>query len=369
MQPLPPPETTTNSIALIGPDDVGKTTIGSLIAANLGQPFDTHRMMQIATKEPEYNDDVASNHYSADGITSWYRYLLPMSLTALERDLSPSGVVEVNGWYCDPNDVELFDRFRVVLSRFDHVVFLTPSVDVDRAYRTIQLRKQPLINGIPFSEHFITHPSNRALAKHVVYTKGKSPEETRDEILAVIDPESAPVIFIGPMGTGKSTQGRLVSEALGRKQVPLDSVRWNYYPQMGWSKETEASIREVVGFPGVYRYWKQFEIQSVERIVAENPEAVIDFGAGQSVYEDRAYFERARAVLDPIKNIVLMLPSEDVEESIDILNLRRTITIHGVDASRYILGSDAHKSLANFLFDTEGLSPEECALAIIDRVK
>ena len=31
--------------------------------------------------------------------------------------------------------------------------------------------------------HFVAHPSNRALATHVVYAAGKKPEETRDEIL------------------------------------------------------------------------------------------------------------------------------------------------------------------------------------------
>ena len=34
-----------------------------------------------------------------------------------------------------------------------------------------------------FDVHFVTHPSNAALAKHIVYTQGKTPEETRDEIL------------------------------------------------------------------------------------------------------------------------------------------------------------------------------------------
>jgi hypothetical protein len=36
------------------------------------------------------------------------------------------------------------------------------------------------------NEHFVRHPSNYALAKHVVYTKNKSPVETCDEILSLL---------------------------------------------------------------------------------------------------------------------------------------------------------------------------------------
>jgi hypothetical protein len=33
------------------------------------------------------------------------------------------------------------------------------------------------------NEYFITHPSNRKLAKQVIYTKGKTPEQFCTEIL------------------------------------------------------------------------------------------------------------------------------------------------------------------------------------------
>ena len=33
------------------------------------------------------------------------------------------------------------------------------------------------------NEYFVRHPSNYRLAKLTVYTEGRSPEETRDEIL------------------------------------------------------------------------------------------------------------------------------------------------------------------------------------------
>ena len=42
-------------------------------------------------------------------------------------------------------------------------------------------------DGFDFHEHFVKHHSNHDLAKFVVYTKEKSPEETRDEILSLIE--------------------------------------------------------------------------------------------------------------------------------------------------------------------------------------
>jgi hypothetical protein len=35
-------------------------------------------------------------------------------------------------------------------------------------------------------EHFLRHPSNLRLAKHVVYTQGKTPAETSAEITALL---------------------------------------------------------------------------------------------------------------------------------------------------------------------------------------
>jgi len=39
-------------------------------------------------------------------------------------------------------------------------------------------------DGFDFHEHIVKHHSNHDLATRVAYTHGKSPEETRDEILS-----------------------------------------------------------------------------------------------------------------------------------------------------------------------------------------
>jgi hypothetical protein len=53
----------------------------------------------------------------------------------------------------------------------------------DESIAVLHRRGTPIINGMEANQFFITHPSNRKLATLVVYTKGQTPEETRDEIL------------------------------------------------------------------------------------------------------------------------------------------------------------------------------------------
>jgi len=40
--------------------------------------------------------------------------------------------------------------------------------------------------GFNWNEYFVKHPSNYELAKFTVYTKGKTPDETCDEIIRML---------------------------------------------------------------------------------------------------------------------------------------------------------------------------------------
>jgi hypothetical protein len=81
-------------------------------------------------------------------------------------------------------DAALFARVRTVLEPFPNVVLLLPSPDVDESVLLLRQRDGECVDGgVDFHEHFVKHPSNQALAKITVYTKGKTPDETRDEVL------------------------------------------------------------------------------------------------------------------------------------------------------------------------------------------
>ena len=72
---------------------------------------------------------------------------------------------------------------------------------------------------------------------------------------------------------------------------------------------------------GLLNYWKPFEAQAVEPALTDY-QGVIDFGAGHSVYEDETLLARVQKALAPYPNVILLLPSPDLDESVAIVNAR-----------------------------------------------
>jgi hypothetical protein len=144
----------------------------------------------------------------------------------------------------------------------------------------------------------------------------------------------------------------------------MDDLRWGYYAEIGYEQSEAERRGKDGGFEAVYRYWKPFEQHAVERIVAEHPDGVIDFGAGHSVQDDPELRERLRKSLEPFPNIVLLLPSADIEESIRILEERCKTE----EWTRYFVAHPCNHELARHVFYTEGKTPEETRDEIIARL-
>ena len=139
----------------------------------------------------------------------------------------------------------------------------------------------------------------------------------------------------------------------------MDELRWDYYKEIGWEANKQRQIKEREGFAGVYRYWKRFLIYSLERLLSEYSNCVIDFGAGNSVYEDNDEFARASQLLSPYKNVVLLLPSPDLDESVEILKQRNQITINGVEINSFFMTHASNQKLAKQVIYTNGKTPDE----------
>jgi shikimate kinase len=182
--------------------------------------------------------------------------------------------------------------------------------------------------------------------------------------------ENTTIILIGPIRVGKSTIGKLLAEKLDIPQCPMDAVRWDYYKEIGYDENLAKQIREKEGFLGLYRYWKPFEAYAVERILSEHSNCVIDFGAGHSVYEDDELFTRIQQILAPYENIVLILPSEDLDESVQILNERNGgIVSNGFDFNEHFVKHHSNHDLAKIVVYTKEKSPEETRDEILRLVK
>jgi hypothetical protein len=283
----------------------------------------------------------------------------PLEAAALEQGLAehPQSIVEVPATQAVYEDEQLLERARKALAPYPLVVLLAPSPDVDQSVRTIEARSRLIIDGLELNEHFVRHPSNAMLATITVYTAGRTPEQTAQQVLDRLDPDDPTVVLIGPLSTGKSTIGRLLAQQLGRPDIALDQLRWGYYGEIGWDEARQREIGAAEGFAGVYRYWKAFEIHAVERVLVERAGSVINFGAGHSVFYELEHVARIRAALAPLRNVVLLLPSPDIDESVAILRERHTFRVDGVELNRHLLAHPSMGRLATHTIYTDGQTP------------
>jgi shikimate kinase len=178
-----------NNIILIGPIGAGKTTIGELLSQRLnrqwvqidGVRFDYY-------KEIGYDEGLAQEKRQS-GIAALIAYWKPFEVYAVERILADhqNCVIDFGAGHSVYEDETLLARARQALAPYPHVILLLPSPDPAEslAILTERLRAEdPELSPdiIQVNELFLRHRSNYDLAKHIVYTKGKLPQETCDEI-------------------------------------------------------------------------------------------------------------------------------------------------------------------------------------------
>jgi adenylate kinase family enzyme len=72
------------------------------------------------------------------------------------------------------------------------------------------------------------------------------------------------ILLIGPVRTGKSTLGKLLSEKLGQPCVSLDDLRWNYYREIGYDAALAKIIRQQGGLLALALYWQLFDAYAIE---------------------------------------------------------------------------------------------------------
>lgn len=167
------------------------------------------------------------------------------------------------------------------------------------------------------------------------------------------------ILLIGPMGTGKSTLADKISQDTGLKRISLDD---------------EKLLRGFYNNREKFEYFKDFELYLVLDVLTSLQDAaVIDFGAGHSVQENPVMFEILKEVVEKFKNVDLILPSENINESIEILdeiikkrNIREEDKENALRTNRHFLNHPSNYVLATNTFYTKGKSVEETAENIIN---
>ena len=185
-----------NNIILIGPSGAGKSTLSKLLATRLGLTaleLDDLRWAYYA--ELGYDHEEQRRIRKVGGMRASAEYWNPFDIHSVERVLAdyPAGNVIAFGAGASIYEGARFDRAQQLLQ--PHlVILLLPSPNHAESRQIMEARivaKEPeaihFVQGISeVNAMFLQHPSNQNLANLTIYTKGKSPEQTCDEITNLI---------------------------------------------------------------------------------------------------------------------------------------------------------------------------------------
>ena len=182
------------------------------------------------------------------------------------------------------------------------------------------------------------------------------------------------IVFIGSVCAGKSTQGKLVAEAIGRKSISLDNIANKYYETVGFNRSQFEKTKNKHGFLEAYRQLKPFEAYAAKQILKDYPDCIIDFGAGHSYYEDKSLFESVKQVASGYLNIILLLPSPNLDRSVLILRQRsiqqrgQNWIFDGCDFIEHWVKGSCNQNLATMTIYTEDKTPEETRDEILQKI-
>jgi shikimate kinase len=187
------------TVILIGPMSAGKSTLAVRLSNRLGLPrLEMDKLRWGYYAEIGYDPQEAARLAESDeGMMALIRYWKPFEAHAVARALEEHRgcVLDFGAGHSVYEDESLFTDVERALAPFQHVFLILPSPDPRRSIEVLNRRFRQLLQRevgevderlLELNEHFARHPSNRRLAKHVIYTKGKTPEETCEEIIKTI---------------------------------------------------------------------------------------------------------------------------------------------------------------------------------------
>ena len=182
------------------------------------------------------------------------------------------------------------------------------------------------------------------------------------------------IVLIGPTGAGKSTQGQLLAQHFEVPPISMDRLGGPYYTACGLSRTLWDQLEHERGFFGAYQYWWPCYPTIVEGLLADYPHGIIDLGAAHTHYQDEHLFRRVQAALAPYENVVLLLPSSDLDRSVHILR-ERSIQEQGwgwqfdeYDWIEHWVKDHCNFDLATLIVYTEGKTPDQTRDEILSRV-
>lgn len=184
------------NIIIIGPAGAGKSTQGKLVAMALNKQ--SLELDHVANDYYEASDFSSSEFQKAKkekGLLTAYRLWCPSLAYAAQQVVKDytDYVIDFGAGHSHYEDKLLFKDVKKALAGCKNKILLLPSADLDRSVsqlrqRCIEKRNRDWIhNGYDFIEHWVKDDCNHDLATVTIFTDGKTPEQTCEEILKAIN--------------------------------------------------------------------------------------------------------------------------------------------------------------------------------------
>jgi hypothetical protein len=190
--------TAPNQIILIGPCGCGKSTIGTMLAERLGSPFVSLDRVERDYTIPAGYDPARAEELGKSGVPfagyNYRRMFFDAAVHGFLADYS-EGVLEMGGGHPIIPDRDKQARVIEALRPYNRVVLLLPTADLRESVALLRERcgvaaGEPYINDL-----YTADDTFFRLARFVVYTQGKTPQETCEEVLAAFG-------IVPPTGAG-----------------------------------------------------------------------------------------------------------------------------------------------------------------------
>jgi hypothetical protein len=187
-----------DEIVLIGPLAAGKTSVALRVSAIMGIPnFPLDRIKWFYRFRNGYDLARGTAILRTKGFGALLEYATPYFTP---RDLKSfldtfrNGVIDFGANQTVFSDLKAFNETTEILAPFRNIILLLPSPDaaesscvltqrIRERYTDIERAPEVVESYIHVNHRFLTAASNFALAKQVVYTLGRTVEQTAEEVI------------------------------------------------------------------------------------------------------------------------------------------------------------------------------------------
>ena len=177
-------------IVLIGPLKAGKSTVGRRLATELDWPFYSLDRLERSYVEPAgFDPQHAKRLQQETDDWTWYSYrrqFFAAAVSAFLRD-HPHGVLELGGGHPIVPDPAHQAEIQAALATCRYVILLIPSDNRLESVRLLNSRLRPEWQAEDWNRRFLSDNRFWEMATHVVHTAGKLPDETVQDLMALLE--------------------------------------------------------------------------------------------------------------------------------------------------------------------------------------